>query len=48
MPGTGTHEAGGIWGAEFSEQQAVCGMCHVAGGRQRMLAEIMTSVNIIF
>jgi len=40
MPGTGRREAGAV-------RRAVFGGRRVAGGRQRILAEIMMSVDII-
>jgi len=46
-PGTGRHEAGGIWRAVFGGRQAASGVWGVAGGRRRMLAEIMTSVDMV-
>jgi hypothetical protein len=47
MPGTGRREAGGVWQAVFGGWWAACGVRRVAGGMWRMLAEIMTSVDII-
>jgi len=48
MPDTGRREAGGIWWAVFGGRWAECGVWLVAGHRQRMLAEIMTSVDMVF
>jgi hypothetical protein len=35
------------WRMARSVWWATCGMCRVAGGRWRMLAEIMTSINMV-
>jgi len=54
MPRTGRREAGGVWRAVFGGRQvagsvwwAAGGGWRVAGGRRRMLAEIMTSVDMV-
>jgi len=46
-PGTGRHEPGSVWREVIGVRWVACGMWHVAGGRQCMLAEIMTSVNVV-
>ena len=43
-PGAGRREAGGVWWAVFGGRHVACS---VADGGRRMVAEIMTSVDII-
>jgi len=45
--GTGRREAGGVWWAVIGGRHVASGVWRVAGGRRRMLAQIMTSVDII-
>ena len=47
MSGTGRCEARGVWLAVFGGWWVACGVRHVAGGMRHMIAEIMTSVDII-
>jgi len=46
-PGTWIGKASGIWSAAIGRWQVVCGICCVPGGMQHMVAEIITSVDII-
>jgi len=36
-----------VWRAAGGGRRVACGMWHVAGVRRRMLAEIMTSVDMV-
>jgi len=47
MPSTGRHKAGGVWRVVFGSWQAGCGVWRVEGGRQRMLAEIIMTVDMV-
>jgi len=39
--------AGSVWWAACGVWRVACGVCQVPGARRRMLAEIITSVDII-
>jgi hypothetical protein len=47
MPGTGRREAGDVWESPVGGWWAACSVRQVTGVMRRMLAEIMTSVDII-